>query len=880
MARKQSKKDDQKPEPSPDDMPLQMAGEGEPDLLPTDEETAPTNKKIEGDYNANESLRVLKGLEAVRERPGMYIGDTGPNGLHHLFKEIIDNSIDEVLAGHCNTINIVLAKDYSLSVEDNGRGIPVDVNTESGKTGVELVLTELHAGGKFGGGGYKVSGGLHGVGASCVNALSEWMECEVKRDGKIYRMRFERGIPVTPLKVVGKCGKEEHGTKVTWLADDTMFAAALNEEGHLAYNSDRLRKRISELAYLNKEVSITFDNQLFGNEPQGDLAKAIESGETEVEPGTVFAPEVYHYKRGIAEYVAHLNAARDSLHGKVVYFYREREGTQVEIALQYNKSYSESIFCFANNIYNADGGTHLSGFKTALTRVINTYARKNNFLKANDTNFSGDDVREGLTAVISVRLHNPMFNSQDKVKLMNIEVEGMVSSIVGEGLTEFMEENPQVARAILDKASTAARAREAARRAAELVKRQSALEGSNLPGKLADCSDRDPRKCEIYIVEGDSAGGCFSGDTKVALMDGRNVSFLELIAEQEAGLQNFCYTIRRDGTVGTERILNARRTKQNAAVIRVTLDNGEAIICTPDHRFMLRDGSYKAAGDLSPYDALMPHEAEIFAVSPHPKVVFAEAVRTKCVETLTETIDVYDIEVPGTHNFALASGVFVHNSAKQGRDRRTQAVLPLRGKIICVEKARIDKALDNEAVKNLISALGVGIALGNGSDDEDSKDSIAKFDISKLRYHKIIIMADADVDGDHIRTLLLNFFFRYMKPLVDLGHIYVAQPPLYAIRVGKDEKRYVKTEAERDRVVKEIKRKDVHITRFKGLGEMNPEDLADTTMNPEYRTLAQVVVDEDAAADQMFTVLMGEKVEPRRAFIEKYAREVTDIDAF
>ena len=723
MARKSNKNDGQNPQQSPDEPPMQARDVNEPDVLPTDAETAPSTKKIEGDYTANESIRVLKGLEAVRERPGMYVGDTGPNGLHHLFKEIIDNSIDEVLAGHCDAIQIVLAPDYSLSVEDNGRGIPVDVNTDSGKTGVELVLTELHAGGKFGDGGYKVSGGLHGVGASCVNALSEWLECEVKRDGKIHRMRFERGVPVTPLKVVGKCGKEEHGTKITWLADPIMFVSAMNAEGNLGYSSDRLRKRISELAYLNKEVSITFDNQLFGNEPQGELAKAIESGETEVEPGTVFPPEVYHFSRGIAEYVAHLNAARDSLHGKVVYFYRERDATQVEIALQYNKSYTESIFSFANNINTSDGGTHMSGFKTALTRVINTYARKNNFLKANDTNFSGDDVREGLTAVISVRLPNPQFESQTKVKLTTIEIEGLVNSIVGEGLTEFMEENPQVARAILDKASTAARAREAARRAAELVKRQSALEGSNLPGKLADCSDRDPRKCEIYIVEGDSAGG----------------------------------------------------------------------------------------------------------------------------------------------------------SAKQGRDRRTQAVLPLRGKIICVEKARIDKALDNEAVKNLISALGVGISLGNG---DDEKDSIAKFDITKLRYHKIIIMADADVDGDHIRTLLLNFFYRYMKPLVDLGHIYVAQPPLYAIRVGKDEKRYVKTEAERDRVVKEIKRKDVHITRFKGLGEMNPEDLADTTMNPEYRTLAQVVVDEDAAADQMFTVLMGEKVEPRRAFIEKYAREVTNIDAF
>jgi len=413
---------------------------------------------------------------------------------------------------------------------------------------------------------------------------------------------------------------------------------------------------------------------------------------------------------------------RDTLHPKVVYFFREKEDAQVEVAFQYNKGYTESVFCFANNIFNSDGGTHFSGFKTALTRVINNYARKNGFLKEKDPNFTGDDVREGITAVISVRLHNPMFNSQDKVKLMNVEVDGLVNSAVGDGLTQFLEENPLVAKVIMDKATTAARAREAARRAADLVKRQNVLESSSLPGKLADCTERDPKKCELYIVEGDSAGG----------------------------------------------------------------------------------------------------------------------------------------------------------SAKQGRDRRTQAVLPLRGKIICVEKARIDKALDNEAVRSLISALGTGIALKTGSDE----DSESRYDLSKLRYDKVIIMADADVDGDHIRTLLLNFFYRYMKPLVDEGHIYVAQPPLYAIRVGKDEKRYVRTEAERDRVLKELRRKDVHITRFKGLGEMNPEDLADTTMNVEQRTLARVLVDDAVDTDEAFTMLMGEKVEPRRDFIEKHAKQVKDIDVF
>ncbi|MBC7806332.1 MAG: intein-containing DNA gyrase subunit B [Akkermansiaceae bacterium] len=1087
--------------------------------------------KIEQSYNA-EDLSVLKGLEAVRLRPGMYIGDVGTRGLHHLFKEVIDNSVDEVLAGHCTEIDVVLGEDYTLSVTDNGRGIPVDINKDSGKTGVELVLTELHAGGKFGDGGYKVSGGLHGVGASCVNALSDFLECTVRRDGKVHRMRFERGVPTTKLEVIGNSRPDEHGTQVTWLADKSMFAPALTDEGNLAYDGELILRRIRELAYLNKECRFTFHDKLNGKEP-----------------------EIMHYKRGIAEYVGHLNENKDSLHPKVIYFSREKETTQVEVALQYNKGYVESVFCFANNIPNPDGGTHLSGFKTALTRVVNSYARKNGFIKEKDPNFTGDDVREGITAVIAVRLHNPMFNSQDKVKLMNVEVDGLVNSAVGDGLAQFLEENPLVAKIVMEKASTAARAREAARRAADLVKRQSVLESSNLPGKLADCMERDPKKSELYIVEGDSAGGCFSGDTRVALADGRSLSFVKLVEEQAEGKTHFCYTIRKDGTVGVERILHPRITKRSAEVVRVTLDNGERIVCTPDHRFMLRDGSYKPAAALTGADSLMPlyrklsdtaergitidgyemvwnprsdswlfthlvadwynrwqgvytkedgdhchhvdfnkrnnnpdnlqrlpqsehialhaaharltlhrpdviekcraiHQTEAFrtrmsarmreeatravlseqakaqwenevyrgfmrdkwgafyasnaeyrdrnrkilnqaqfeywsddahraeqservrayftanpearerhseeaklqwsdaellawrsdktreqwtpefrakrktalnatyyrktlaalkhchAMSGELKIEEYQSLRkergdrsllrfdTFCsryfendenkareavanynhrvvsVEPLVEAVDVYDIEVPGTHNFALESGVFVHNSAKQGRDRRTQAVLPLRGKIICVEKARIDKALDNESIRMLISALGTGIAMNTGGDD----DSESRYDLSKLRYHKIIIMADADVDGDHIRTLLLNFFFRYMRPLVDEGYVYVAQPPLYSIRIGKDEKRYVRTEAERDQVLKELRRKDVHITRFKGLGEMNPEDLADTTMNIEQRTLARVLVDDAIDADAAFTMLMGEKVEPRRAFIETHAKQVREID--
>lgn len=688
-----------------------MASEKEDEIVGSVDSTeedfieTPELKKVTVTYDGN-AISKLEGLEAVRHRPAMYIGDTGVPGMHHLFKEIIDNSIDEVLAGHCTKINVTLGKDRTVTVEDNGRGIPVDINTKSGKPGVELALTELHAGGKFGDGGYKTSGGLHGVGASCVNALSEWMETTVKRDGKIHRIRFNRGKVTKKLHVIGECPADETGTTQRWLADKEIFNSALTEDGLLGYSSERFTTRIRELSYLNKEVAITFTDELHDAEPV-----------------------VFYHKRGIAEYVAHLNDLKDPLHSKVIYFYREREyrpgeTAQIEIALQYNKGYQENIYSFANNINTQDGGTHLSGFKTALTRVINSYARKNNFLKEKDVNLSGEDVREGMTAVISVRISNPQFEGQTKNKLGNPEIEGITNSIVGEGLAQFLEENPAVGKAVVEKAFTAQRARDAARKAAELIKRQSAMDSGGLPGKLADCMEKDPTKCELYIVEGDSAGG----------------------------------------------------------------------------------------------------------------------------------------------------------SAKQGRDRRTQAILPLRGKILCVEKARIDKALDNEGIKQLITAIGTGLALST-SDDAD-KDKGNNFDLAKLRYGKVIIMADADVDGDHIRTLLLNFFYRYMKPLVDHGHIFVAQPPLYSIRVGKDQKLYARTEADRDRILKELKKRDLHVTRFKGLGEMNPDDLAETTMNPANRTLAQVTVEEAAEADQMFTVLLGDKVEPRRAFIEKYAREVKEIDAF
>ncbi len=667
-----------------------------------------------GQYDADQ-LTVLKGLEAVRIRPAMYIGSTGTKGLHHLFVEVVDNSIDEVLAGHASEVEVVVHRDNSISVRDNGRGIPVDIHTEMGISGVEVAMTILHAGGKFGGGGYKVSGGLHGVGVSAVNALSEWLEVEVCREGKRYAQRYQRGVPDAPLKEVGKA--KGTGTYTRWLADHEIF-------GKIEYHTDVLAQRLRELAYLNKQVKIIFTIE--------------ETGES----------QEFHYKTGIAAYVEHLNRNKDPLH-KVIYFNRQREDTDVEISLQYNDSYHEEILTFANNINTAEGGVHLSGFKTALTRVINTYARKNNFLKEKENNFSGDDVREGLTAVISCKLLAPQFEGQTKTKLGNSEVEGIVNSIVGEGLTEFLEENPNVAKRIIEKSVTASRAREAARKAADLVKRQNALENSSLPGKLADCSERDPSKCEVYLVEGDSAGG----------------------------------------------------------------------------------------------------------------------------------------------------------SAKQGRDRRYQAVLPLRGKILNVEKARLDKALENAEIRALITALGTGIAMGTSDEeevelplftDEDGvetednsydlpktkdKDNSFVYDISKLRYDRVIIMTDADVDGDHIRTLLLTFFFRYMRPLIAHGHVYIAQPPLYRVSAGKDQQFYARNDEELEEILKSIRiKRDLKVQRFKGLGEMNADQLHETTMDPAKRTMLQVTLEDGVAADEMFTTLMGDKVEPRREFIEKYAKEVADVD--
>ncbi len=820
-----------------------------------------------------EQIQVLEGLEAVRKRPSMYIGSTDARGLHHLVYEVVDNSIDEALAGYCTNIEVYIRPDHSVRVIDNGRGIPVEVMPKYNKSALEVVMTMLHAGGKFDNHAYKVSGGLHGVGVSAVNALSEWLEVEVKRDGKFYKQRYECGKPVTPVALIGNT--EGTGTTVTFKPDKTIFET-------LDFNLDTLANRLRELAFLNKGLRISLKDEFSEKE------------------------QVFQYEGGIVSFVEFLNKNKNLLHEKPIYFQKQKDTTIVEIAMQYNDSYTENVYTFANDINTYEGGTHLAGFKAALTKVSNDYAKSKGLLKGEEK-LSGEDAREGLTAIINVKLTNPQFEGQTKTKLGNSDIKGIVETLVSEGLSEFLEENPAAAKNILSKALEAAEAREAARKARELTRRKSALEVSSLPGKLADCSEKDPALSEIYIVEGDSAGGCFSGDTLIALADGRALSFKEIIAEQAAGKEHFCYTIRTDGKIGLERILNPRMTKAGADVMKVTLDNGETIICTPDHSFMMRDGGFKPIEDVTMNDSLMPlyrklsdlknhrergghGERQQFSALSVASVVnyhhpdsftkkkliplyseeACEAVsmlnhRIVSIERLEERMDVYDIEVPNTHNFALASGVFVHNSAKQGRDRKFQAILPLRGKILNVEKARLTKILKNEEIRALITAIGAGIGEGE------------EFDINKARYHRIIIMTDADVDGSHIRTLLLTLFYRYMRQLIDMGYIYIAQPPLFKVKKGKTEF-YVYNEEELNKKLAEIGRDGIAMQRYKGLGEMNPQQLWDTTMNPQTRTMLKVSLEDAIKADEIFTILMGDKVEPRREFIEKHAKEVKNLD--
>ncbi|ENZ00175.1 DNA gyrase subunit B [Clostridium thermobutyricum] len=622
-------------------------------------------------------IQVLEGLEAVRKRPGMYIGSTSSRGLHHLVYEIVDNSIDEALAGYCKNINVCINEDNSITVEDDGRGMPVGMHPKMHKPTVEVIMTVLHAGGKFGGGGYKVSGGLHGVGASVVNALSEKCSVIVKREGVMWKQSYERGNVVTPLEKIGTA--EKTGTTVYFKPDEEIF-------DELIYDFEILSQRLRELAFLNKGINITLTD------------KRSEKSEN------------YFYEGGIKSFVSYLNRNKQTLHEEPIYVEGNKEGIMVEVALQYHDGYNENLFSFANNIDTIEGGTHLVGFKTALTRVFNDYAKKFGHLKENDKNLSGDDIREGLTAVISVKISEPQFEGQTKTKLGNSEVRGVVDSIVGEGVGIFLEENPNISKAIIDKALMAARARDAARKARELT-RKSVLERSSLPGKLADCSSKDPKECEIYIVEGDSAGG----------------------------------------------------------------------------------------------------------------------------------------------------------SAKQGRDRKFQAILPLRGKIMNVEKQRLDKILNSDTIRSMVTAFGAGI----GKD----------FDISKIRYNRIIIMTDADVDGAHIRTLLLTFFYRYMRELIDGGHVYIAQPPLYKVTKNKKD-RYAYSDEELDSILAEMGGKDnsTNIQRYKGLGEMNANQLWDTTMDPEQRILLKATIEDAMAADEIFTILMGEKVEPRREFIQENASKVSNLD--
>ena len=1103
------------------------------------------------EYGAS-SIRVLKGLEAVRVRPGMYIGSTDQRGLHHLVYEIVDNSVDEAVMGAADHIDVVIRADGVVMVSDNGRGIPVDINQEEKKSGLELVMTVLHAGGKFDSESYKTSSGLHGVGASVVNALSDWVRVEVRRDGKIYAQEYKFGVPPRPVAPVGE-DPTGRGTTTYFRADATIFDT-------VEYDYDFLAQRFREMCYLTRGLELTFIDQRPDHERE----------------------TTFYFEGGIYSLVRHMNRRRVVL-TKPFYVSRTVEKTGVEVAMQYNDSYTESVFAFANNINTIDGGTHITGFRSALTRTLNDYARKSGILKENEANLSADDVREGLTAIVSVKVVNPQFVSQTKDKLGNAEVRGHVESVVADALQQFLEENPADGRKIIDKCLMAARARDAARKAREVVRR-SIGDGGTLPGKLADCSERDPARSEIYIVEGDSAGGCFVGETRVALASGISKTFMELAGDWALGIQHFGFATNEAGDIRVVPLLAPRLTKQRASLVEVVLDNGEHIRCTPDHLFRLRDGSYCPASELQPGQSLMPlktrltaaeelpgpgyqmvwmngrdewnhthHLADLYnlltgvytrkagnvrhhkdfnklnndprniqrmpwrehqqlhaeligemskrlwadaayrerkiqqlresavlqwqdpayreymsaqvklqrqdavlnekllqgfqdwfaGLTPDEYVAYcqnmremqeaywsdpahrqAQAERTQrffadnpeareerreaalkqwedaelrawraektreqwqneayrrqhslsvsqwwqehpehrekiqaarqrtwenpehrerilnglaawrtstttsekrelirrghrlkalallnqvlatdnvrqayeqqrldaartlvsydrlvqdhfagneqhmleaaanvnckvvTVLPLTEQADVYDLTVDRYHNFALASGVFVHNSAKQGRDRRFQAILPLRGKILNVEKARLDKMLGSEEIKVLITALGCGIG--------DS------FDLSKLRYHRVCLMTDADVDGAHIRTLLLTFFFRHMEPLIQDGYLYIAQPPLYRVQVGKAE-RYVYTEAERDAAMKELGG-NPNIQRYKGLGEMNAEQLWHTTMNPESRVMLQVTIDDAIQADETFDMLMGSEVAPRRKFIQTHAK--------
>ena len=1049
------------------------------------------------DYGAD-SIKVLEGLEGVRRRPSMYIGSTGRDGLHHLVYEVVDNSVDEALAGYCKKIKVIINKNGSVTVEDDGRGIPVDSHPQYKVPAVQVALTKLHAGGKFDKKSYAISGGLHGVGVSVVNALSKKLVIDIKRDGKVYSQEYSRGDAKTKLTVTGKALPGETGTTVTFWPDPEIFSTT-------EFDYKVLETRFREIVFLNAGLKIIL------NDEEKDKSQEFFSA------------------GGLIEFVKWINKSKEAL-SKPIYFKRESEGVVVEVAIQYNTGYQENIFGFVNTINTVEGGTHVSGFKTALTRVLNDYLKKTG--NGKEEALSGEDTREGLTAIISLKMANPQFEGQTKTKLGNSEMKGVVDSLVTSALGEFFEENPAVAKRIVAKVLESAKARLAAKKAKDLVRRKSVFSLGGLPGKLSDCSSKKTEDTELYIVEGESAGGCFSGDTKVALLDGRSLTFKELIGEYGKGKENFCYTIKNDGTMGIAKIENPRLTKKDVEVIKIILDNSEEIVCTPDHKFMLRDGTYKEAKELTKEDSLMPlhkrfskiggrikiegyemvwdpkhmwifthkladeynllsgvydkaqgdykhhidfhklnnnpnniirmfgkehlllhtehldktlHREDIkekarqahqnpeykkkisewanlpeinnmfsdrakkqwqneeykkfmtqkfiefynsnedyrkknsqilneqqkkywqspanrekaaekvrkfFVENPDAKEylshiakeqwkdealiiwrrqktreqwtpefrerrketynktyyektiklmklalekegsldnfdnirvkdndktilsmktfcqrffnnnqeIMFEAVRNynhkiRRIEFLSEKIDVYDLEVPETHNFALASGVFVHNSSRQARNKEIQAILPLKGKILNVEKASPSKALSSEEIANMITAIGTGIG--------------EQFNAEKLRYGKIIIMTDADVDGEHIKTLLLTFFFRFMPQLIENGNIYVAMPPLFRVRKNKDH--YVFSEKELKRVTEKLG--TTNVTRFKGLGEMSLNQLWDTTMNPKSRKIKKICIEDAIEADRVFSMLMGDDVQARKEFIHENAKE-------
>ena len=798
-------------------------------------------------YSAKD-IFVLEGLDPVRKRPGMYIGSTGVSGLHHLVWEVFDNSIDEALGGFCDNIKIDLLENNRVSILDNGRGIPVDYHNQSKKSALETVLTTLHAGGKFGGDSYKISGGLHGVGVSVVNALSSYLKAEVYREGFLYSQEYSKGKPTSDVLKVKSKDKIEHGTRITFEPDPTIMQ-------EIEFSWKTILDHIREQAYLVKKIKIDLRDRRSKDDSKD---------------------YTFYFENGIVAFLNYLIKDHEtkSVQKNIFYVSDMHNDLEVEIALSYVDEIETSEMAFANNIHTPEGGMHLTGFRSALTRVLNDYLKKT-YAKEN-LSLTGEDVREGLMVIISVKIREPQFEGQTKAKLGNPEARVAVDQVMSKAFRDFLEKNPEDVKRILEKCLVSAKARSAAKLARENVLRKSVMEHTTLPGKLADCISRKAENSELFIVEGDSAGGCFSGDTCVKLTDGRNLSFVDIIKEYDEGKKNYCYTVLNDGSIGVAEIKNPRKTKENQKVIKVILDNNEEIVCTPDHKFMLRNGEYKEAQNLNPQDDLKTEKLEI-------KIINKEGLET--------IIDVYDLEVGDTHNFALASGIFVHNSAKQGRDRHTQAILPLKGKILNVEKARLDRMMMSEEIKAIILALGTSIS-------ED-------FNLDKLRYHKIVLMSDADVDGAHIRTLLLTLFYRYFLPVIEKGYLYAAQPPLYRVQKGKAF-RYVYSDEEKDRKIEEIlkakedkkdlkdkkeeevteeegeegeqKHKGVIVQRYKGLGEMNPEQLWETTMDPKARILKQITIDDAKEADRLFDILMGEERMPRKKFIQVYAKKVKNLD--